>query len=166
MKTVLADLARHHEWANKVLFKKLSTLPAEFLNQDMESSFRGINPTLFHLLTAETIWWQRIQLRENIVKPEDTITAQFNIMSTEILKNCANWINLVEESNENKLQHVFLYYNSKRILNKQPLYQVLLHLFNHQTYHHGQIITMLRQLKVDKLPATDFIQFIRTKGKV
>lgn len=166
MKTILAELARHHEWANKVLFKKLSTLPAKLLNEDLESSFGGINPTVFHLLTAETIWWQRIQLKENIVLPEATLANQFDMMSTEILKNCANWIDLIADSNENKLQHVFLYYNSKRILNKQPLYQVLLHLFNHQTYHHGQIITMLRQLKVDKLPATDFIQFIRTKGKI
>lgn len=166
MKEILLQLAHHHQWANKVLFKKLSTLSPELLNQEVYSSFSSINLTIFHLLTAESIWRQRIQLEEKIISPDLSISLQFEVMTKEILKNCANWIELIEDSGENRLRHVFQYYNSKKILNKQPLYEVLLHLFNHQTYHHGQIITMLHELKVEKLPATDFIQFIRNKGKV
>ena len=36
-----------------------------------------------------------------------------------------------------------------------------LHVFNHSTYHNGQIVTMLRQLKIEKIPATDFIAWTR-----
>lgn len=166
MKEMLLQLARHHEWANKVFFKKLSTVSPEILNKDMGSSFSSINKTLFHILTAERIWWQRIQLSERIVLPDESLSDNFEAISSDILQITANWVELVKESNENRLQHVFGYYNSKKEFFKQPLYEVLLHLFNHQTYHHGQIITMLRQQKLTKLPATDFIKFSRTKGRI
>jgi uncharacterized damage-inducible protein DinB len=61
------------------------------------------------------------------------------------------------------LDHVFQYYNSKREYFKQPIFQMLLHVFNHGTYHRGQLVNMLRQLAVEKIPQTDFIVFSRTK---
>jgi len=166
MKTILLQLARHHEWASKVLFKKLSTLSPGLLNQDINSSFRGINKTLYHLYTAESIWWQRVQLSESVIVPDVELAEDFEKMSSGILKIAGDWIHLVSESNENRLQHVFQYMSTKKVLYKQPLYEALIQVFNHQTYHHGQIITMLRQLNVDRLPATDFIQFVRTRGRV
>lgn len=166
MKQILLQFALYHEWANKVLFKKLQTLSPDELNKDMESSFKSINGTLFHILTAEKTWWQRIQLSEKIIQPEENMAEDFKLMSAAILQTSADWVELVRESNENKLEHVFGYYNSKKIFFKQPLHEVLIHLFNHQTYHHGQIITMLRQQGVSKLPATDYIKFVRTRGRV
>jgi uncharacterized damage-inducible protein DinB len=35
--------------------------------------------------------------------------------------------------------------------------QMLLHVFNHGTYHRGQLINILRQAGVEKVPETDFI---------
>lgn len=166
MKHLLLQLALYHEWANKILFKKLSTVSPEVLNKDMAASFGSINGTLFHLLSAEKIWWQRIQLNEKIVLPDENLASDFASMSAAILQVSSDWVQLVRESNENKLEHVFGYYNSKKIFFKQPLNEVLIHLFNHQTYHHGQIITMLRQQGVTRLPATDYIRFLRTKGRV
>jgi uncharacterized damage-inducible protein DinB len=58
---------------------------------------------------------------------------------------------------------VFHYQNTKKEQFKQPIYQVLLHMFNHSTYHRGQLVTMLRQLGVQKLPSTDFIVWSRRK---
>jgi len=166
MKEILQDLALHHEWASKVLFKRLSSVDSDILNKELNSSFRGINKTIFHLLTAESTWWQRIQLQEHIVLPDNNLSQNFDLMAVEVLRFSAQWIELVNNASESRLLHVFEYRNSKREAFKHPLYQVLLHLFNHQTYHHGQIITMLRQENIDKLPATDFIEFVRRKGKV
>ncbi|MBD0288544.1 MAG: DNA polymerase, partial [Flavisolibacter sp.] len=42
-------------------------------------------------------------------------------------------------------------------------YQMLLHLFNHGTYHRGQLVNMLRQLEVSPIPQTDFIVWSRRK---
>jgi len=45
-----------------------------------------------------------------------------------------------------------------------PVYQMLQHVFNHATYHRGQLVTMLRQLGQDKIPDTDFYTYCRLKG--
>jgi uncharacterized damage-inducible protein DinB len=64
---------------------------------------------------------------------------------------------------EVNLTHVFAYRNSKKEQFKEPVYQVLMHVFNHATYHRGQMVTMMRQLDVKTIPATDFIVFSRNK---
>ena len=48
------------------------------------------------------------------------------------------------------IEHVFQYYNSKKEHFKSPVYQMLMHVFNHGTYHRGQLVNMLRQLGVEK----------------
>ena len=53
------------------------------------------------------------------------------------------------------------YKSLKGIPFSQPLYQLLLHVFNHATYHRGQLVTILRQLDVQNIPQTDFIAWSR-----
>jgi uncharacterized damage-inducible protein DinB len=37
-----------------------------------------------------------------------------------------------------------------------------LHCFNHSTQHRGQLITMMRTLGLDRIPATDLIVYQRS----
>lgn len=163
MKQLLLQLARYHQWSSRILFKKLKTVSAEVLNAETGSSFGSINGTLFHLLATEMTWWQRVHLQEQIVLPELNLSTDFGKMSDEILKYTALWINLIQHATDARLEHVFEYRNSKREFYKQPLFEVLMHVFNHQTYHYGQIISILRQQNAGTLPATDFIEFSRKK---
>jgi uncharacterized damage-inducible protein DinB len=39
---------------------------------------------------------------------------------------------------------------------------VFLHVLNHGTYHRGQLVNMLRQLGIEKIPQTDFIVWSRS----
>ena len=69
----------------------------------------------------------------------------------------------VDKASELALNHVFAYQNSKKEQFKQPVYQVLIHVFNHGTYHRGQLVNLFRQLGVKEIPATDFILWSRKK---
>ena len=62
------------------------------------------------------------------------------------------------------LDHVFQYQTKKD--NSNSRYTNDLHVFNHGTYHRGQLINMLRQLGVEKLPQTDFIVWSRNKEMI
>jgi uncharacterized damage-inducible protein DinB len=86
-------------------------------------------------------------------------------LSQALLLQNKLWNEWISGNQEYMLQHVFQYQNSKREQFKQPVYQMLLHLFNHGTYHRGQLVNLLRQLGVEKIPATDFIIWSR-KQKV
>jgi uncharacterized damage-inducible protein DinB len=159
---MLRQYAGYNVWANQRIGDAILSLPAAVQVQQMVSSFPGILPTLKHVWTAEYIWWQRIKLQEHIQSLDEGIIDANEIVSG-LLKQSKQWEQWVENATEAALQHVFAYRNSKREEFKQPVYEVLLHMFNHATYHRGQVVTMLRQIGVEKIPATDFIEFTRRK---
>lgn len=162
MKQLLEQYAAYNYWATKTLLDRLTQLPLEILLKDMNSSFGNIFNTFKHLMTVESIWWQRIKLSEHVEAPKDP---QENLeeLTKMLLSSSKHWMDWVSETSEKNLTHVFGHQNSKKEYSKQPVYEVLLHLFNHQTYHRGQIVTMMRQNGIDKIPATDFIVFSRKK---
>jgi uncharacterized damage-inducible protein DinB len=73
------------------------------------------------------------------------------------------WRDWVVNASDLSLDHVFQYYNNKKEHFKMPVYQMLHHVFNHGTYHRGQLVNMLRQLGIEKIPQTDFIVWCRKK---
>ena len=42
-----------------------------------------------------------------------------------------------------------------------PYYELIAHVFNHSTYHRGQLVTMLRQVGFDKVESTDMLAYFR-----
>ncbi len=113
-------------------------------------------------MDVESIWWQRLKLQEHVEWPGKNFEADFENLSRELLSLSKQWNQWVSGANEMQITHVFGYQNSKKEFFKQPVYEMLLHLFNHQTFHRGQLITMMRQNGIEKIPATDFIVFSRT----
>ena len=163
MKELLIQYAAYNLWANKILLEKLAQVPKEILHKEMGSSFGGIYKTIVHLMDVESMWWQRLKLQEHVQLPEKDPDENFNELLKKLLALSKQWNDWVNDANEKNLTHVFGYQNTKKEFFKQPVYEMLLHLFNHQTFHRGQIITLLRQNGIDKIPATDFIVFSRSE---
>lgn len=138
-------------------------MPEEKQTQTVASSFDSLLKTVVHMWNAESIWWQRMKLSERIVAPSESFHGNMKEASESLLQQNRQWNDWVIQAQEHMLQHQFIYQNSKREQFKQPVYQMLLHLFHHGTYHRGQLVTMLRQLGVDKIPPTDFIVWSRKK---
>jgi uncharacterized damage-inducible protein DinB len=163
MKELLMQLAAYHLWADELLLETILQLPAEKQNQPLPSSFPSLYKTVLHMWDAESIWWQRLKLQERVIKQSDHFTGNMQELSSQLLQQNRQWLEWMNSAGDHQLQHVFQYQNTKRESFKQPVYQMLLHLFNHGTYHRGQLVTMLRQLGVEKIPQTDFIVWSRRK---
>lgn len=163
MKELLLQYAAYNIWANQQLMPVINALPAEKQTAVLPSSFNSVQRTLLHLLDAESIWWQRLKLQERINRPSDTFDGNTQDALQSLLQQNTIWHEWLQNATERMLQHVFHYQNTKREQFKQPVYQMLLHMFNHATYHRGQLINMLRQLGEEKLPATDFIVWSRSR---
>ncbi len=164
MKELLIQYATYHFWANKLLLDVVLKLTPTQQQEIIESSFSSIHKTLLHILDAETIWWQRLKLTEHLIIPSDTKEFTTTELVVEITATSQQWVLWVNQASEVQLQHVFAYQNSKREQFKQPVYQMLLHLFNHGTFHRGQLVTIFRQLGIHKIPSTDFVTWTRKKG--
>ena len=163
MKEILLQLAAYHIWANQLLLDVINQLPEEKQKQEVPSSFRSLYKTVLHIYDAERIWWQRMKLQERIIVPSESFDDDMKELSSQLLQQNRQWNEWIANANEHQLQHVFQYQNSKREQFKQPVYQMLLHVFNHGTYHRGQLVNILRQIGVEKIPGTDFIAWSRRK---
>lgn len=163
MKQLLHQYASYNLWANRRVCDRIIQLPEQLSDVAVPSSFPSIRKTVLHLWDVESIWWQRLRLAERDIEPSEGFTGNIKDLVSELLKTSAIWQRWILETNDANISHVFAYKNSKKEHFKQPVYEMLLHLFNHQTYHRGQIISMFHALGVDKIPATDFILFSRKK---
>ncbi|HEY5406277.1 MAG TPA: DinB family protein [Ginsengibacter sp.] len=163
MKQLLQQYAAYNIWANKIITERIAQLPEDIIYKETEGSFSSIYKTVVHLMDVESVWWQRLKLAEHPVWPGIGFKESFGELSRQLLSLSKQWNEWVLNTNEANLTHVFAYHNSKKEYFKQPVYEMLVHLFNHQTYHRGQIVTMMRQLGIEKIPATDFIVFSRKK---
>ena len=163
MKEVLVQLSAYHLWANQLLLDVILQLSEEKQKQEVSSSFRSLYLTVLHIWNAEYIWWQRMKLQERIVGPGESFKGDMKELSNQLLKQDRQWNEWIGNAQENMLHHVFQYQNIKGEQFKQPTFQMILHVFNHGTYHRGQLVNMLRQLGVEKIPQTDFIVWSRNK---
>ncbi|HKH62312.1 MAG TPA: DinB family protein [Flavitalea sp.] len=163
MKEILEQYAAYHTWANQKLAELIQSLPEQVLQQIIPSSFTTIHATLLHMWDSESIWWQRMKLQEVVTTPSAAFNGTTSDVSTSLLHQNKLWETWVKNASLAALDHVFLYQNTRKEQFKQPIYQMLLHVFNHGTYHRGQLVNMLRQTGVEKIPQTDFIVWSRKK---
>lgn len=160
MKQLLQQYSAYNLWANKKIIEQVNQLSEEQINREIVSSFPSVYKTMLHLVEVENVWWERLKLFEHTTPP-GWFTGNSDGLSKKLIQLSVQWYTWIEQTNEANITHVFAYQNSKKEQFKQPVYEMLLHLFNHQTYHRGQIVTMLRQLGIDKIMQIDFIVFIR-----
>ncbi len=159
---MLTSYATYNAWANTELFKVIVKLSEEQQYAEVKSSFPSLYKTITHIWDAESGWWQRLKLEEHIKYESEQCTNMADainaIQNLDIL-----WLQWITNATEMQLRHVFAYQNSKKQQFKQPVWEMLLHVFNHSAYHRGQIVTILRQLDIYKIPQTDYIVWSRGK---
>ena len=163
MKQLLKQLTHYQLWANQQVLTVIQNLPEEKAHAEVASSFPSIFKTVLHIWDAESVWWQRVKLQERIIMPSLEFNGNIQEASAGLMQQDLLWKNWVEHASDISLEHTIQYYNTKKENFKQPVWQIVLHVVNHSTYHRGQLINMLRQVGVEKLPHTDFIYWTRKK---
>jgi uncharacterized damage-inducible protein DinB len=165
MKDLLKQYAAYNIWATKMIVDIILTLPEEKQMQELPSSFNSLYKTVLHMWDAESIWWQRMKLQDRFIIPSDNFKGSMTDIGYGLAQQSKLWQEWVSNASDMAIDHVFQYQNSRKEQFKQPIYQMLLHVFNHGSYHRGQLVNILRQLDIEKIPQTDFIVWAREKKK-
>jgi uncharacterized damage-inducible protein DinB len=163
MKELLDQYTAFNLWANKSITDLILSLDVEQHRQKVESSFPSLYATVLHMWVAETAWWQRVKLQEKIIIPAETDNPSMQDIVQGLLLQSAQWEEWVNNSSEMMLKQEYSFQNSKNEQFKQAIYETVLHVINHSTYHRGQLVTMMRSLGVKTIPQTDFMVFLRKK---
>ncbi|WP_276133619.1 DinB family protein [Polluticoccus soli] len=161
MKELLLQYAKYNVWANKRLIEVITKLEAEHSEKEIVSSFPSVNATAMHIWCAEAIWLQRLNLVEQPVWMENVFTGSFEEALIEWIKTSEGLVAFVEKQFDDRgFEHVLQYYNLQKRPMKLSVFTVLTHALNHSSYHRGQLVTMLRQLGVTKMPSLDLVQYV------
>lgn len=161
MKQLLQQYAAYNLWANQRITGILINLEEAQLHREIVSSFTSIYKTATHAWGAEYIWYLRmLQLPMNDLLPS-RFTGTVTELSNEILQQSGLWREWIDTVTEDGLLAELPYTNLAGDKFEQPVYLLLQHVFNHNTFHRGQLVTMFRQVGVTKIPSTDFVTFTR-----
>ncbi len=162
-KADISELFEYNQWAKRRLLDSLETMRPEDFEKDLYSSHGGIRGTLLHMVNAENIWASRLTgesfspLVESETKTVDDIKNKWDEIDRKLS-------GILTQATDEYLQSSFEYQDSKGNRYSQPRVWTFEQLFNHFTYHRGQIVTMQRQLGY-KPVNTDLIWFYREKRK-
>ena len=165
MKQIVTQYASYNLWANIVFIDYIKKLTNEQQHAFAASSFPSLFKTIVHMWETERNWLKRLQFEENIPVAGGEVNISFDEAAASLLKESASITAWINKATPEKIEHVVAYQNSKREQFKQPVFQILLHLFNHQTYHRGQLVSMFHQLQLGNIPNSDFISWSRMQKK-
>jgi uncharacterized damage-inducible protein DinB len=156
-------LYEYNAWANHRVLDACTTLKEEQFTRDLGSSFHSVRDTLAHIMDVEWLYLERWNGRSpNDLPPAESYPNHANV--TVRWKEIEQDLNhFVARRDAAGLEQRIDYRNTKGAAFSNPLWEMLLHLVNHSTYHRGQVTTLLRQLGT-KPASTDLILFYRQRA--
>ena len=154
-------LANYNRSMNESIYQACGTLNEFELRKHRSAFFGSIINTLNHILVGDIIWLKRIASNYELnaladINSFETPNALDKVLFDDflILQQARMYIDsvfmaLVEELSEQTLDSLMQYENTQGNIFKKRTSDVLLHVFNHQTHHRGQVSTLLSQIDVD-----------------
>lgn len=146
--STIIELFDYNYWARDRQFQICAGLTDEQFQRPMGSSFTSIRDTMVHMFAVEWLWLERWRgkspqyLLETDKYPIlSTIEERWYIVEREMKEYLAG---LKDEVIEQPITCI----SSRGQKWTFTLWRMILHLISHQSYHRGQVTTLLRQLDV------------------
>ena len=161
IKQYFLEVADYNIWANDIVLSWINNITDEQWGKHVVSSFNSIAETVLHITSAESIWLERLNKAESPVWLQTSFKGTRKDIIDLWKKASAGIKKNLEDFNESAMMEklVFRRINGDRY--EMPHYQVFAHIFNHSTYHRGQLVTMLRQVGFTEVGSTDMLGFFR-----
>lgn len=180
MDTVLIDnyrlLAKYNRWMNERLYQVCEQLSDEERKRERGAFFKSIHRTLSHLVVTDQMWLRRFgnagldngvrfEALDGLVELQEGYTLDMvpyqdwaGLKAKRIQLDAAveRWL---AEMPASYLHCIMRYSNSKGLERQHPAWQAMTHLFNHQTHHRSQAITLLTQAGID-IGVTDLLALL------
>ena len=161
LRSALGQLALYNKLANSRLYDACATLSDAERKQERLAFFGSIHGTLNHIMLGDRIWLARFSGQEAPSTGLDAILYEdFGDLRDARAVEDARITALVEGLTAERLGQSIRYVNYAGRDCEDPVDLLLLHLFNHQTHHRGQVHDMLSQTRVPP-PSLDLHRVLR-----
>ncbi len=161
LKPFLQELYDYSYWANRRYLKTAAALSEEQLKSKQGYSWDGIQDTFLHMMSSETVWLKRWQ---GEAPPRHLTASEFPTFASIP----ENWTDLEEK------MRTFLEVQSDQSLHQDmtcigfnggafhlPLYQMMLHVPNHNNHHRSELAAMYAGMNVPH-PEDELVQYFLT----
>jgi uncharacterized damage-inducible protein DinB len=158
----LRQLARYNRWANAGLCAACAELDEAAYKASRAAFFGSIHATLNHILVNDRIWTSRFTGRPcSISALDEELYGSLDDLRAAQDADDAALIDLVDGLDEAGIGRIVRYTTIDDFSDHaDPLWLLLVNLFNHQTHHRGQVHDMLSQTTVAP-PPLDLIFYVR-----
>lgn len=160
---VVRDLLLYMLWADRLMLKAVREVSAEDLTRDAGISFGSLLGTMAHMLGSQQLWFARFSGHPLDHRP-----------GLQDFPNLPAWIHGWEETaagleaflaglTDDQLAVPLTWTGSNGEVYTRPLWQPVIHMVNHNTYHRGQVVSLLRQMGYQP-PTTDLIYYFAERA--
>ncbi len=165
-------MSRYNEWMNAKVYAAAARLSAQEFHADKGAFFKSVCGTLNHILVADILWLKRfaqhpaahpaLEPVRKLAKPtalDQVLHTRLAALTDErklldgVIKEWAETLSAAD------LDHVLQYTSTEGVEYHRPMASLLMHFFNHQTHHRGQLSTLLTQMGQD-VGVTDLVMLI------
>lgn len=156
LRAAIDQYSAYDLWANTLFVRRLDREPDDLLDRETPSSFPSLRATILHVRNAEAAWLARI----TGAQPKWPASEETGI--SDLLTHSARMRDHVALMTDAAMQKIIAYQDLKGNNHQQAAWQMLMHCFNHGTYHRGQLVTMMRALGMDEVPHSDLVIYQRS----
>lgn len=170
-------MATYNEWMSAKVYEAARSLSDEELSADRKAFFGSILGTLNHLAVGDTIWLKRfakhptnhLALEPVRQLPDPKSLDQWLFSNIREFSAYREWLDRIiikwaQSITESDLDDPFNYANMKGVVSDKDFYSLVMHFFNHQTHHRGQVTALLSQAGVD-VGDTDLVVLIPSASR-
>jgi len=154
----LFALYEYNEWANERVIGSLRELPESDYVREMGGGWPSVRATFVHIAGATDAWAERFAGKDVLELPKESALPKLEdatrVLRSAQEKHRAHLKTLTRET----LDRPFSWKNLSGEVKTAPFGIVVRHVVNHQTYHRGQIASMLRRLG-GRPVATDMVRW-------
>jgi uncharacterized damage-inducible protein DinB len=148
-------LARYNRIANERLLDKCGQLDPVEYRRERQGSFGSIHGLLNHLLLGDRIWMSRFAGKGHTTPPLNSILFEgFAELRSARAAQDEEIEDFFQKTDDGFLARSLCYTNSQGKDCSDKAAVAVLHFFNHQTHHRGQVHVMISQTDI-KPPALD-----------
>lgn len=154
-------MARYNQWQNSAASELVAHMPAADLTEDRGAFFGSILGTLNHLLWADLMWMSRLDGGEAPARtladsptlaPDAREWARLRFLADGRIREWALGLDALD-----LVGTLRWYSGSLGAEVRKPLALCVMHMFNHQTHHRGQVHAMLTAAGQDPGPTDLFV---------
>jgi len=158
VKQYITQIYDYGYWANDRYLGVADGITEEQLHRAQGHSWGSVHSVLVHMLSSETVWlkrWQGDSPKAHLDPKDFPSLRHLRDQWTAVENEMRAFIRL---QTENSLQAPMSYSNFRGEKFRVPLWQMLMHVPNHETHHRGELAAMFALMDVAH-PEDEVIQY-------